>query len=155
MVISVQKILDVYWDGYLPVDIKTIAQRLGVECVSESSCSYNGRFQVTETGMPTISYSLSDSTIRQRFAIAHSLGHYVLNHGSVFVDCVDNYSSKVMNVDETAANNFALQILIPSTILEYVISDTKDVTISNLSSKFMVSEVAMHTRLKQLGWLSF
>lgn len=108
---------------------------------------------------------------RQRFSIAHELGHYFLHTGELFVDRIDRVnatrhfrnerSSLAVDRKEIEANTFAANLLMPksfvhaeiSKILEEKPSITGDELIDKMSVLFEVSSAAMTYRLENLGIL--
>jgi len=95
---------------------------------------------------------------RQRFTIAHEIGHYVLHSlDTIHYDIVDQekvfYRAKdISSVEEREANIFAAELLMPEETVEELIA--KDITSINLlASTFNVSEDAMRYRLINLGYL--
>lgn len=63
----------------------------------------------------------------------------------------DNFKTTTTSEIEREANNFALELIIPARVLSYAISERGYTTLDSLAALFGVSEVAMLTRLKQLG----
>lgn len=150
-----RKLLDQYWDGRLPVNPARLAEAMGVRVISDPSLgALSGKYEV-EDGIPTIRFNPNEPLVRQRFTLAHELGHHVLAHGKAFRDPVAHFSIDNFDPDEVAANRFSAELLMPADIIEQQISTTKKATISGLASMFAVSEVAMRFRLKNLGWLSY
>lgn len=88
-----------------------------------------------------IVYSDSDPTVRKRFAIAHEVGHYLLNH------ITPNHGSNLNSDDpkETEANIFAAELLMPYEWLKKDISWNSK--IPDLAKKYWVSQEAMGWRL--------
>lgn len=89
-------------------DAKEILKQLGLE----NKCSENDGF----TFSGTIYYN-SDCTVqRQRFTVAHELGHIMLNHVGKYELANREVSSKD-NPIEQAANVFASRLLAPACVL--------------------------------------
>lgn len=102
---------------------------------------------------------------RQRFSIAHELGHLLLHEGKLFVDKVsrinlrDETSSKAIDREEIEANSFAAALLMPKDLVIKEITKRigrsrtieLDVLISDLAKLFGVSKEAMDYRLRNLG----
>ena len=105
------------------------------------------------------------ASVRQRFSIAHEIGHLLL-HGSqlhvdehAFVAFRDPESSKASDPHEIEANQFAAALLMPPDLLRAAIlrlGNDPDVTeaIQTLAQSFQVSQEAMTIRLKSLKWLT-
>lgn len=83
---------------------------------------------------------------RQRFTLAHELGHFFLHNGSVKLRIDDLDYSKDNHNEETEANYFAASLLMPKDILERKIDE--GLNIEQLSEYFDVSEVAVRNRIK-------
>jgi len=111
-----------------------------------------------------IGVELNHSPKRQRFTIAHELGHYVLHseESKMFVDTAifkrqteGGYTTREERM-ETEANYFAANILMPEIIvLREVNNFYKDLNdednVAELADKFKVSLPAMTFRLINLG----
>lgn len=111
-----------------------------------------------DNGKWVILVNISESIERKRFTIAHELGHFLLHAGESFVD--DFSSSEVFYranaVDnagkEKEANFFAANILMPEESVRKsweLYGDTE-----KMAEVFMVSELSMVYRLKNLSLLS-
>ena len=100
---------------------------------------------------------------RQRFTIAHELGHYFFHEGlGEHVD--ENFrvawrnadSSKAVNWIEIEANRFAAELLMPTRFLKRDLNSCQNIdkrTVALLAKKYIVSPEAMKIRLSQLGIL--
>lgn len=85
---------------------------------------------------------------RQRFTIAHEIGHFLL-HSSLLSDgIVDDtfYRSRLSNRQEQEANSFAADLLMPWPLINRL-TDEGTNTPEALAKKLNVSEVAMKIRL--------
>lgn len=148
-----KEILKKYWDGILPVRPEKIARDIGIEVSGENHPSLSGELCETEIG-PKIIFNAQESPLRQRFTIAHELGHFVLNHGARYRDPAEHFSSEHYDLKEVHANQFAAELLIPEEAVKYCLEDGIANTVAGLARAFAVSEVAMSIRLKNLGYLS-
>lgn len=86
---------------------------------------------------------------RQRFTIAHELGHYILGHDDLKIidDTFDKNTDK-----EKEANKFAAELLIPEYFLKKDIKE-KSWDIPSLSQRYKVSEQVMTIRIMNLNLL--
>ena len=124
------------------------------EVVPDDLC---GEIEKTEEGI-VIRYNPMHHENRQRFTIAHELGHYLLGHLSgeeskQFRDVTRNFTSATYNPKEVAANRMAAQILMPADKLDFLIYKKGVTSIKELAKIMRVSEAAMLYRLKNLGWI--
>jgi Zn-dependent peptidase ImmA (M78 family) len=102
---------------------------------------------------------------RQRFTLAHEIGHYVLHAGQpMFVDSFVtrvNWRNGESNLEETQANQFAAELLMPRELVAREVDRalTRKQTIdaqglaSQLAELFNVSQQSMEFRLANLGVL--
>lgn len=90
---------------------------------------------------------------RQRFTMAHELGHYMLHKGknTEFADTTF-FRSDDMSSIEYQANEFAARLLIPENLLRKLIDENKVKNIGKLASYFDVSSLAMKYRVISLGY---
>jgi Zn-dependent peptidase ImmA (M78 family) len=128
-----------------PVDPEYIAQRLGVIIRRFISGEGSGRVESTPTEA-TVYVNRSDHPVRQRFTIAHELGHLMLHPlGKAFRDTT--FSG---NWQETQANRFAADLLMPEWMLDIAVHSTGG-NVERLARLFGVSEQAMRYRLENTG----
>jgi Zn-dependent peptidase ImmA (M78 family) len=148
------QVLKKYWEGNLPVDPSAIAKAMGARVQPDHVCSsLSGSFTLTDKG-PLILFNPTENEMRQRFTIAHELGHYVLGHGNEFRDSARSFNANGYDPKETAANQFAASLLMPASAITHFVRDKGMSDIQLLAAKFFVSEVAMKYRLKNLGYVS-
>lgn len=110
--------------------------------------------QVTYDGKPFIRYNKNHSVKRNRFTVAHEIGHLVLGHTA---SCESISFDNQTNVNETEANQFAAELLMPLAVLKKSIQSHD--TAESLAGKFWVSKDSMNWRLletklykKLLSW---
>lgn len=154
--LTAERILDLYWDRSVPVNIDDIAQRMGAEVrylpKLDGGDDISGRFDILN-GRPICSVRSADPIVRQRFTLAHELGHYVLNHGGGFRDNAASFNVYNYDQREVDANKFAAEVLMPKLAIDYVIEKLGRDDVADLAQLFNVSQQAMRFRLKNLGWL--
>lgn len=91
---------------------------------------------------------------RQRFTMAHELGHYMLhrNKNLEFIDTTFFRSDDSLDSIEYHANEFASRLLMPENRLRKLIDNDKIKNIGDLALKFNVSSAAMKYRVISLGY---
>ena len=90
---------------------------------------------------------------RQRFTLAHELGHYIL-HKEKSVEFVDTtfFRSDEMDSIEYHANEFAARLLMPENTVRNLIEEERIKNIGVLAEQFGVSSAAMKYRVLSLGY---
>jgi Zn-dependent peptidase ImmA (M78 family) len=143
------------------IDVFKIAEYLGVDVKpAKLDSSISGLFVIKEQ-KPYIRYNDSEAPQRQKFTIAHELGHYVL-HKDIPLFVEKNEAVLYRNMDSTTgellkekeANSFAASLLMPKFMIDEQIENIpngKDPVI-HLSEVFKVSSQAMYYRLNNLGY---
>lgn len=156
----ISQILEQHWDWSLPVNVSVIAEGLGIEVghISTEDNDLSGLAEITSEGKRVIRSARHESQNRQRFTLAHEIGHHMLGHvtkdNSQCRDNVNNFSSEVHSSLEQQANNFSAQLLMPEEALKIMIFRKGVTDIGELARNFQVSEAAMYYRTKNLGLLS-
>lgn len=149
-----------------PIPVEQIAEDEGIEVVRVAADWNESGFLMREADRsPVIGINRKNAPKRQRFTIAHELGHWRLHEGkplivdqSVMVNKRDGISSQASDLEEIQANQFAAALLMPATMVrEHAASSefrSRDDLISRLSVEFDVSTDSMTWRLVNLGILS-
>lgn len=115
----------------LPTNIREICRMLGcklysytvgIKLISAFKLTEQTRrtdgFTVLYRKTPYIFYNDAVSVARQRFTIAHEIGHVVLKHiGSGKYTVINREPSPDDSPDETQANQFAVRLLAPACVL--------------------------------------
>ena len=140
----------------LPVDVEQLAETLGVKL--QKAYLGPGLSGVLERNGEEfrITINADDPLTRQRFTLAHELGHYML-HRHLIGDGVDDdrayrstvggkyYNIRIGPEQETEANKFAATLLMPKPMIEHVRSI--GASVGDMATQFGVSEHAMSSRL--------
>jgi len=149
-----------------PVPVEQLANFSGADIHYEPfSGELSGMVHRQPHGRAVIGVNALHSSTRQRFTIAHELGHLLLHKDEQFhidenspIGFRSSLSSQAVDSDEIEANQFAAELLMPVPLLNAVIEKipantaTED-AITHLSEVFGVSEQAMTFRLSGLGLL--
>ncbi len=158
---TASQLLAAHWDGTLPVDIDLIARRIGVEVrdlpLSGEDRTISGKIEHPPEAHPVVWINRSEAQVRQRFTLAHELGHHALGHlrgtRKLLRDPAANFSSAGTSLVEREANAFAASLLMPANVARFAVHEKKVLDITRLASGFNVSQAAMRFRLQNLGLL--
>ncbi|MBE7172349.1 MAG: ImmA/IrrE family metallo-endopeptidase [Williamsia sp.] len=151
----------------LPIQVEYVAARCDIKLLSYDLGENISGVLITEKGKSTIGYNKNEPRVRNRFTIAHELGHYILHKDELdfFVDKAFKVMYRGNNVPginfthEKQANEFAACLLMPEHLLRKEIDDldldyTDEDAIKTLAKKFDVSTIAMSIRIAKLGLLT-
>lgn len=148
-----------------PVPINLIAEQRGLTIKPYDLGENVSGVLVVGQNSGTIGINPTDPPVRQRFTIAHELGHYELHKtkGDFFVDKQrilfrDENSSSGELKNEREANAFAAAILMPENLMKKEIKKkhlniSDEEAVKKLSKTFGVSEIAMTFRITNLNLL--
>lgn len=157
-----------------PVDLHALTQQEGILLTkADLGQDVAGLLTWTRSGQPMVCLNSQHDdprdpqrlSKRQRFTLAHELGHYFLGHrGAVFYDeqtTVIFRREGVSNPQEAAANAFAAELLMPEPLLRAEVEDLLDSrgwldddAVGDLARDYDVSVQAMTIRLSRLGYIS-
>ena len=173
------KIIDIVQDllqkqgmSKAPIPIEKVVHNLGIELryepFSEQGEDVSGML-FRDGERTVIGINANESPRRQRFTIAHEIGHLFLHKDPIYLDTPAevfmrrHHSSRAVDPKELQANSFAAELLMPEKMvraeaegaqaqmakLAAVISEED--LVERLADKFDVSVQAMTFRLAQLG----
>ncbi len=155
-----------------PIPVEKIASNLGIQVVkSPLPDDMSGLLYREKDGKHTvIGVNSMHAPVRQRFTIAHEIGHFHLHSDEVHVDRLfpslkgasvrfrDQRSSAAADRAEIQANRFAAALLMPE---QFIRSDMKKTpldmadedTLALMAKRYGVSQHALAIRLVNLGYL--
>lgn len=129
---------------YPPVDVINVAESEGFEIEYEqlAVCAQFNRFE------KFIVVNKKDHLNRQRFSIAHELGHFYLHHDMdyhSFNGRTDDFG-RFRTVQENEAFEFARELLVPLTHINQYLKE--GLSIDEMALRFLVSKEVMFISLK-------
>jgi len=132
-----------------PVNLDFLAERLGIEVHYCDLPNIDFSLSVKAKGRYIIIVQLSGNYGRDRWSLAHELGHIVLNHYDLYnLDTiyVDRLNEEDRYILDREADIFAKELLMPGEwVLPKISASTDD-----LMDVFEVSRTAMEVRLNEL-----
>jgi Zn-dependent peptidase ImmA (M78 family) len=155
------KVIDLAGEVGAPVPVEKFARRLGVQVrYAPFDGDISGMAHIRD-GVRILGVNNLHHPHRQRFTLAHELGHLVLHpaelqrqvhldKGSLYRDTL---SAQGTDAFERSANAFASELLIPQRLLDRFVDPRMDLedddAVAKLARKFRVSVAAMHFRLNR------
>lgn len=151
-----------------PIPVFDIAESLKMR-VEEADLGVGASgLLVIENGVAVIGYQKGQSKERQRFTVAHEIGHMVLHHerSDLFIDAEDflavyrrDDTRSRDNKQERDANTFAGALLMPKDMLDEMVADPSyqvelfdDSDWKKFADRFEVSTQALIIRMTKLGY---
>lgn len=135
-----------------PVDVDRVATLCGIPVLFQPFDQALSGLVVDTSHGPVIGVNDHHACNRQRFTIAHELGHVLLRHLESFhldLGAAEDGEPPGYNWrHERAANEFAACLLMPADLLRPAFADAP--AVSELASRFQVSELAMGFRVRNL-----
>ncbi len=151
---AARELLASHWNGVLPVRPEEIARKVGLTIKNISSVfadedyPFSGHFLRDKM---VIEVNIDEGVLRQRFTLAHELGHWALGHEDAPRDISTNFSSAQSSPMERAANQFAAELLMPANAVAKLVRSGQFSSVDDLATAFQVSKVAMTYRVNNLG----
>lgn len=142
----------------IPVDVHGLARRLGIYVKTTSlPDNQSGYIKKEVNGSFTVGLNREDGELRQRFTLAHELGHYYLHSdllepGGAHFDRLysgHNDSGLLTERDEAQANQFAAELLMPKSQVRRTWNNDRP-ELWQMAKQFGVSKAAMAWRLFNL-----
>ena len=125
-----------------PIVLNSVFKFIGQEIkVSAVDLGNEDGFSV---GSTIIKYNSVKPVVRQRFTVAHELGHILMGHNTT--SRVTSFDTKDPN--EHCANVFASELLVPTVLIKKECLNLE--SLSSLATKYNVSKDMMMWRLKGL-----
>lgn len=162
---TAERLLESFGTDARPVPVERIVAAHGIRLVRsplEGDHDVSGFYQ-KQVGHEVIGVNSLHAPVRQRFTIAHELGHAVL-HGreGLHLDQAfklrlrDTMSSLGVDPEEVDANRFAAELLMPAREVIDLLSTSgldlnDDQAVKDLARRFGVSQQAMTYRVVNLG----
>lgn len=149
-----------------PINVEKVARALGAQVrFAPFDDELSGMIHIKD-GVPIIGVNSLHHPNRQRFTIAHELGHLELHRdlitSSVHVDkgfpalMRDSTSAKGEEKVEIEANQFAAELLMPKAMVEGELATTAqfdmedDGPLEQIAKKFRVSKQALQLRIQSI-----
>jgi len=150
-----------------PVPVEAIAKALGLDVRYAPTTDDVSGALIRKGRTAVIAVNSAQHENRQRFTIAHEIGHFILHKQTrshldedFRIDYRNAISSEAVEKGEIEANRFSAELLMPKNFLrrdllrmEPAESDADEV-IQTLSIRYKVSRRAMELRLLNLGLIS-
>jgi Zn-dependent peptidase ImmA (M78 family) len=137
----------------VPLDVEGVAEALDIDIKKQSlESELSGILRkIPESDKWELLINAKHHPNRQRYTIAHEIGHYLL-HRHLQLEFQDRifFRGADSSKEELQANSFASEVLIPESDFRQMVSEGKN-KVDELAQKFGVSTLALRIRAKNLG----
>ena len=144
MLCNAKGLLKQYWDMKIPIDPEDCCSKLQLKIVKKDLQYCDGYL---DGDNKTIYINNNLIRSRERYTIALQLAHYCLQHKTI-----DIFNKAYSKQDQSEANKFALDLLIPSIAIAALVQKHNINDPVKLRKAFDVTSVAMYNQLKRLGY---
>lgn len=156
---SARKLLHAHRIVAPPVQVEEIARAEGftVKYISGEARSFSG---ILHRDLKAIGINADHPKVRQRFSIAHELGHYFLDHPQEDEGYETDDGASLWKTCESEANEFAGELLVPGDLLAEAVKAIKKVAIDaklenlaqlfNASREVIVIQLTKHRLMTKL-----
>lgn len=135
-----------------PINVVSLAERLGLNVWEEEMPDdISGKIIKDFVNGGSAHYSIivneKHALVRQRFTVAHEIGHFLLHRQEIGDGLTDDalYRSGLSTLQEVQANKMAADILMPFPLIEEALKSGVR-TLGDLAEYFQVSRQAMGIR---------
>jgi Zn-dependent peptidase ImmA (M78 family) len=150
-----------------PVPVEAIVLRYGLQVRYQPLQSDLSGFLYRGTDQTVVGVNSTHATVRQRFTIAHELGHYLLHRShrlridrAVLTRSQGDHLRGKGDRDEVEANRFAAAVLLPDELLRHDVEARQPLDVLHdegavraLARRYRVSTQALVLRLRELGYV--
>lgn len=154
MTLLAEGILKLHWDQSVPVNLARIAKAMQLTValgVLPEGCAL---LEISLQRKARVLLDRLHPLERQRYGVAHALGHLALHHlrpGMQHRICFsDHYHVDVDQRIDSEANDFALRLLIPEQVLRFSLDSAHARTTEELAHLFEVAPILIKQRMADL-----
>jgi len=151
-----------YFKSSAPVDVEGLALALQLKVDRQNLSNEICGIIKKKDDKYLIIVNQNHPLTRQRFTIAHEIGHFVYHRSKIGDGIVDNalyrqvpyngiINYEINARDEQSANNFAANLLMPEHLIESIKNEYNGYDINKLAEKLNVSIQAIKIRLDNLN----
>lgn len=162
MTLLAEGVLKAHWDQTIPVNLAHIAKAMQITVALSELGSACARVELVPRRKPRIVIDRGQPLQRQRYGVAHALGHLALHHlrpgRAHTIEVSDSYHCDVQLRIDSEANDFALRLLMPEQALRQSLLDVPLVQLGQpgqqleqLALRFQVAPILIKQRMADLG----
>lgn len=155
MTLLAEGVLKTYWDQSIPVNLAHIAKEMAVVVAFAPLGQACARVELLPRRKPRIVIDREQLRERQRYGVAHALGHIALHHlrpgRAHAIEVSDSYHCNVEEPIDREANDFALRLLLPAAALRLHLQAQPLARLEVLAELFQVAPILVKQRMADLS----
>ena len=155
MAMFAEGILTLHWDQSVPVNLARIARRMEIAIRLSDSLQACALLDISPQNKARITIGKQQSVQRQRYGVAHAIGHVALHHlrpgHQRLIDVADNFGIDANNRTELEANQFALALLLPASALAQQLENQPMAQLNDVAQRFEVPPILVKQRMADLS----
>lgn len=158
MSLLAEGLLKLHWDGHIPVNLARMAKAMQLvvafDNLAPEVCAH---VSISPQRKQRVLLDSGASLLRQRYGVAHALGHIALHHlrpgmeHSIHVS--ESYHVDLSQRSDNEANDFALRLLMPEARLRHQLhrlNEERIYTLPDLAQRFEVAPIMLKQRMADL-----
>jgi len=154
MAFLAEGILKLHWDQTVPVNIARIVKQMGVRLQLASDLPASAVLTIAADNRAHIALCSQQSSLHQRYAVAHALAHVALHHlrpgMSQTIQVGHNFRLDFALPRMQEAHEFALRLLMPEAALRYALETMQARDWEELAHVFAVPVLFVKQRMAEL-----
>lgn len=155
MAMFAEGVLKLHWDQSVPVNLARIARRMEIAIRLSDSLQACALLDISPQNKARITIGKQQSVQRQRYGVAHAIGHVALHHlrpgHQRLIDVADNFGVDANNRTELEANQFALALLLPAPALAQLLENQPMAQLDDVAQRFEVPPILVKQRMADLS----
>lgn len=155
MALIAQGILKAHWDQSVPVNLARIAKAMQLVVALGDTGGACAILDITPKRKASVTIGRKHPITLQRYAVAHAIAHLALHHlrpgMQRAIHISESFHANHDQPQDSEANDFALELLIPEPVLRYTLEGQHARTLQELAHLFEVPEILIKQRLADLN----
>lgn len=154
MAMFAEGILKTHWDRSVPVNLARIARAMGVTVALQPQLPSCALLEISARNQARVTIGAQQSTVRQRYGVAHAIGHVALHHlrpgMQRHIAVAEDFRADHSQRWDSEANDFALGLLLPEEALRQRVLTEGCTDLQELAAGFEVAPLLVKQRLADL-----
>ena len=155
MALLAEGILKTHWDQSVPVNLARIAKSMDITVRLADTGDACALLEISLQRKATVTIHPQHDIARQRYGVAHAIAHIALHHlrpgMQQAIHISHSYHVDHSERRHSEANEFALQLLMPESVVRYSVAQRQVRNVQELAHLFEVPPILVKQRLADLN----